>query len=161
MFTNSKLQFVYSVNWIDVYFNNIHQLMYILATYYTRASPGGSDGKVSACNAGDQVWSLGQEYRLEKKMATHSSIFSWKIPWMEKPGRLQSSGSQSVRQDWVTSLNNIKFWSWGWQMTVAFTDALFIDFIVVTEQWQNSTSQRNTAEIALFWVTSKIRISIN
>ena len=28
-------------------------------------------------------------------MATHSSTLAWKIPWMEKPGRLQSMGSQS------------------------------------------------------------------
>ena len=32
--------------------------------------------------------SLGQEDPLEKEMATHSSIIAWKIPWMEKPGRL-------------------------------------------------------------------------
>ena len=36
------------------------------------------------------VWSLGREDRLEKEMATHSSILAWKIPWMEEPGRLQS-----------------------------------------------------------------------
>ena len=30
-------------------------------------------------------------------MATHSSTLAWKIPWMEKPGRLQSMGSQRVR----------------------------------------------------------------
>ena len=30
------------------------------------------------------------------KMATHSSILAWKIPWMEEPGRLQSMGSQRV-----------------------------------------------------------------
>ena len=41
-----------------------------------------------------QVQPLGQEGLLEKKMATHSSILAWKIPWMEKPGRLQSMGSQ-------------------------------------------------------------------
>ena len=35
--------------------------------------PGGSDGKESACNAGDRVQSLGQEDPLEKEMATHSS----------------------------------------------------------------------------------------
>ena len=35
-------------------------------------------------------------------MATHSSILSWKIPWTEEPGRLQSMGSQRVRHDWVT-----------------------------------------------------------
>ena len=30
---------------------------------------------------------------LEKEMVTHSSILAWKIPWMEKPGELQSMGS--------------------------------------------------------------------
>ena len=38
---------------------------------------------------------LGQEDPLEKEMAIHSSILAWKIPWMEKPDRLQSMGSQS------------------------------------------------------------------
>ena len=40
--------------------------------------------------------SLGQEDPLEKEMATHSSTRAWKIPWTEKPGRLQSMGSQRV-----------------------------------------------------------------
>ena len=30
--------------------------------------------------------SLGWEYPLEKGMATHSSIFAWRIPWTEEPG---------------------------------------------------------------------------
>ena len=34
------------------------------------------------------VQSLGQEDPLEEKMATHSSILAWKIPWTEKPGEL-------------------------------------------------------------------------
>ena len=46
-----------------------------------------------------QVRSLGQEDSLEKGMATHSSILVWEIPWTEKPGGLQSIGSQRVRQD--------------------------------------------------------------
>ena len=41
------------------------------------------------------VQSLGREDLLEKEMATHSSIVAWKIPWTEKPGSLQSMGSQS------------------------------------------------------------------
>ena len=41
------------------------------------------------------VQSLGREDLLEKEMATHSSILAWKIPWTEKPGSLQSMGSQS------------------------------------------------------------------
>ena len=43
--------------------------------------------------------SLGQEDPLEEDMATHSSILSWRIPWTEEPGRLQSKGSQRVGQD--------------------------------------------------------------
>ena len=46
-----------------------------------------------------QVQSLGQEDLLEKEMATHSSILAWKIPWTEKPDKLQSMGSQRVRHD--------------------------------------------------------------
>ena len=40
---------------------------------------------------------------LEKHMATHSSLFAWKIPWMEKPGGAQSMGSQRAEHDWVTN----------------------------------------------------------
>ena len=36
---------------------------------------------------------------LEEGMATHSSILAWRIPWTEKPGRLQSTGSQRVGHD--------------------------------------------------------------
>ena len=42
---------------------------------------------------------LGQEDPLEKGMATHSSILAWRIPWTEKPGGLQSMGSQRVRHN--------------------------------------------------------------
>ena len=42
------------------------------------------------------VQSLGQEDLLEKEMVTHSSTLAWKIPWMEKLGRLQSMGLQRV-----------------------------------------------------------------
>ena len=41
------------------------------------------------------VRSLVQEDPVEKKMATHSSILTWRIPWMEEPGRVQSMGSLS------------------------------------------------------------------
>ena len=35
-----------------------------------------------------QVWPLGQEDALKEDMATHLSIFAWRIPWIEEPGRL-------------------------------------------------------------------------
>ena len=40
------------------------------------------------------VQSLGQEDPLKKDMATHPSVFAWRIPWTEEPGGLQSLGSQ-------------------------------------------------------------------
>ena len=40
------------------------------------------------------VGPLGQEYPLEKKMATHFSILAWEISWTKDIGRLQSMGSQ-------------------------------------------------------------------
>ena len=43
------------------------------------------------------VRSLGGEDPLEKGLATHSSILAWRIPWTEKPGRLQSIGSHKSR----------------------------------------------------------------
>ena len=56
-----------------------------------------------------QVQSLGWEDPLEEGMATHSSVFAWRIhgqrslvgysPWTEETGRLQSMGSQRVRHD--------------------------------------------------------------
>ena len=44
-----------------------------------------------------RVQSLGREDPLEEGMATHSSIFAWKVPWTEEPDRLHPIGSQRVR----------------------------------------------------------------
>ena len=44
---------------------------------------------------------------LKKEMVTHSSILAWKIPWTEKPCRLQFMGSQRVGHDWETSFHFI------------------------------------------------------
>ena len=60
--------------------------------------PSGSDGKESVCNAGVLGSIPGSGRYLEKEMATFSSILSWKIPWTEEPGGLQSMGSQSWAQ---------------------------------------------------------------
>ena len=46
-----------------------------------------------------QAQSLGLEDPLEEEMATHSIILAWEIPWSEKPGGLQSTGSQRVDHD--------------------------------------------------------------
>ena len=60
---------------------------------------------LSTCNAG-VAGDIGSIPRwkdpLEEEMTTHSSILAWRIPWAEKPGRLQSMESQRVRHDLVT-----------------------------------------------------------
>ena len=65
--------------------------------------PGGSDGKESAWMWETRVQSLGQEDPLKKRMASHSSILTWRIPCTEKPGRLLFMGSQKVGHYWVTN----------------------------------------------------------
>ena len=45
-----------------------------------------------------QVRSLGWEDSREKRMATHSRILAWRIPWTEEPGELQYMGLQSRTQ---------------------------------------------------------------
>jgi len=55
------------------------------------------------------VQSLGREDILEKEMATHSSILAWKIPWMEKPGRLQSMGREE--SDTTERLHYRELWA--------------------------------------------------
>ena len=61
-------------------------------------------------NAGDirdAVQSLGWEDPLEKKMAPHSSILAWEIPWTEESGGLESMGSQKRR-------TRLRVWAQTW-----------------------------------------------
>ena len=67
--------------------------------------PGGSEGNAPAYNAGD-LGSIPGSGR--KEMATHSSTLAWKIPWTEKPGRLQSMGSQ---RDTTEQLHLVNFFA--------------------------------------------------
>ena len=94
---------------------NYHpRILHSAKTTLQKGFPGGSGGKESACNAGDQDlipgWGrshregngyplLGGEDPIEKGTATHSSILAWRIPWTKEPGGLQSMGSQRVGHD--------------------------------------------------------------
>ena len=51
------------------------------------------------------VRSLGWEDLLEKGMATHFSILTWRIPWTEEPGGIQSIRSHRVGHDWNDSMH--------------------------------------------------------
>ena len=61
--------------------------------------PSGSDGKESTCYVGDLGLIPEWEDPMEKDMVTHSSVLAWRIPWSEKPGRIQSMVFQRVGHD--------------------------------------------------------------
>ena len=65
---------------------------------YHRGFPYGSVVKNPL--AMQETW--GWEYPLEGKMAIHSSILAWKIPWIEEPSEQQSKRLQRVGHDWAT-----------------------------------------------------------
>ena len=64
--------------------------------HYLDIFPSGSDGKESACNAGDSGLFPGSGRSLEKGMATYSSVVAWRTPWTEETGGLQFMGLQRV-----------------------------------------------------------------
>ena len=61
-----------------------------------KTPPAAGAQSLKSLTAIQETWvqSLGWGDPLDKEMATHSSILSWRIPWTEEPGRLQSMGSQ-------------------------------------------------------------------
>ena len=54
-----------------------------------------------------QVYISDYYFSLEKEMATHCNIIAWRIPWTEKPGGIQSMGSERVGHNWVTNTNTL------------------------------------------------------
>ena len=93
-----------------------------------------------------QVWSLGWEDPLENEMATHSSTLAGKIPRLEERGRLQSTGSQRVGHNWVTSLSFFHSSIWNKSFTFFFLINYFYWRIItllskwIKEHWLFSRS---------------------
>ena len=56
-----------------------------------------------------QIQTLGREGPLEEKMATHSSILAWSIPWTEEPGR--SCRESDTTERLTLSLNDTESFS--------------------------------------------------
>ena len=75
-----------------------------------------------------RVWSLTWEDPLEKGMANHSSILVWRVPWSEKPVRLQSVRSQRVGHDWVTNTQILPYKSW---LAAAVNHSILCDCIQI------------------------------
>ena len=80
-----------------------------MSTLFNGPSQSGSVIKNLPAIQEMQVWSLGWEGPLEKEMATHSSILALEIPWTEKPGGPQFTGSQGVGHNTRTKQQQILF----------------------------------------------------
>ena len=77
-------------------------ICYRILIYITRTSLVDKLAKNLPSMQETLVGFLGRKYPLEKEITAHSNILAWKIPWWEKPGSLQSMGSQRVRHDWLS-----------------------------------------------------------
>ena len=81
-------------------FSDIYSGMELLGHTVVLCFPGGASGKEPACQCmrhkrhGLDPWV--EKIPLEEGMATHSSIFAWRIPWKEEPGGLWPIALQRV-----------------------------------------------------------------
>ena len=95
-------------------------------------------------------------------MASHSSILAWKIPWMEEPGRLQSTGSQRVRHGRATSLSlhfHIR-WPNDWSFSTSpFNE--YSRFISFTIDWFDLLTVQGTLKSLLQHYTSKASVLLH
>ena len=87
--------------WLYVNYFCIHSVFKPICTLLVTLDgfPGGLDGKVSACNAGDLGSIPGLGRSPGEGMAIHSNTLAWEIPWTEESGRPQSVGSKRVGHD--------------------------------------------------------------
>ena len=74
--------------------SSLEETAFLISSVMLRASLIAQSVKNLPAMQETQVQFLGREDPLEKEMATHSSILTWRIPWTEEPGRLQSMGLQ-------------------------------------------------------------------
>ena len=84
-----------------------------------------------------RVWSLDQEEPLKEELAIHSSILSWRIPWTEEPGSLQSGGCKNL--DTILEINTSPL------VTISFFLRLRAYFFMY--KWYHMT-------FAFVWLTS-------
>ena len=123
-------------------------------------------------------------YKMEKAMAPYSSTLSWKIPWMEEPGRLRSMGSLRVTHDWSDLAGSAAAYKrWPGMYQYLGNICVYINFYEYTElnsffpnflrwgkrDWENSVLLRvlqgreidmfATNETIPWWIQSKRHIS--
>ena len=76
---------------------------------------------------------------MEKKMATHSSILVWTIPWTEEPGKPQSMGLQRVRHNWATNTSWAGMAGSGWMAGHLSLHEASVCLLAAWESWSSQT----------------------
>ena len=104
--------------------------MFIIRCRKNESFPGVSVVKNPPAIQETLVWSLGPKDPLEKKMATHSSILAWKIPWTEEPGVLQSIGMQRVRHNLETEHTHTHTRKKCWPLEIFFSSMCSVWFFI-------------------------------
>ena len=100
------------------------------------------------------VWYLGWEDSLEDEMATHSSIFAWRIPWTEEPGRLQSMGSQEWDTTWWPNHHHQSENQWGYfpqRVSLFLAAFLFPPYSYLSGYFNNFWVRKNFIKFYLRW----------
>ena len=95
------------------------------------------------------VQSLGQEDPLEEGMATHSSIFAWRIPWTEEPGEPQSMRSPRVRHDWETKHTALLLLGGGVISLLVWTICNPLSPLLVFHLWEESFTSARLLKVLL------------
>ena len=85
--------------WVSLGVWHLYEFFPLAYSQLSQSLPSGSN-QLKNLPAVKKTWvpSLGQEDSLEKGMATHSSIFVWRIPWTEESGRLVHGVTKSQTQ---------------------------------------------------------------
>jgi len=98
----------------------VHEKVLNVANYQRNANQ--NHNEVITSRQSEMLLSQRLHIITEKAMAIHSSTLAWKIPWMERPGRLQSMGLLGVGYDLATLLSLFTFMHWRrkWQPTPVF-----------------------------------------
>ena len=121
--------------------STIREMMIWILPFIPHGFPGGSMVKnLPAVQETPEtwVWSLHWEDPLEEEMATHSSIFTWRIPWAEEPGGLQFLGLQRVRHDWAHT--HYLFHKWEEDKGRPSIPFLYPQTLILIETWGLETS---------------------
>ena len=114
--------------------------------------PGSSDGKESACNAGDLGSIPGSGRSPEEGNGIRSSILAWIIPWTEEPGALQSRGSQRASHDWVTKHACMN-------LPLQESNHMLLHLLTFNTPWESSEC-RAEMRFSVLWKTGRTSLQI-